>query len=305
VVLLGAASASGQAPAGAGADLAQSGASAAPAPAAPPAPATAPSGEPARSSGEAAAAVAPPLYPPPAAEAPGRPGFLRTEDELRQARARRSDRERRPLISDEDTIRQRAEANALPASGVLQASPWVDFTLTSFWMNERVGNFLNLGVQVGGYFFDRLRLSARLVTPLDRVDDDHSTHRAFIPSENGLGTFQAVKSADVSVLYTGSIGIILASTNTFVLAPGVLVQRTDVNDYGTSIGVELPFEWTTKRHLRIGFALAVGHGFGGDVLLVCNTNSAPLMSCGRREVSRPSGTTFLLQYNMGWALGHL
>lgn len=227
---------------------------------------------------------------------------------MRAAKGQRSERERPRRTStdqeeDRGVARKRAEAAPLPEDFVLRQSPWVDFTLTSFFMGERVSNFLNLGVQFGGYVVDRMRLSARLVVPLEQVDDDYSVYNGISPQVAGGGFFQPVDSPNMSVLYSGSVGIILSNTKTFVFAPGVLVQRTDVNDYGTSIGLQLPFEWTTQRHLRVGFELSIGHAFGGTVTRSCYVSSS--VSCGQDEIDRPGATTILVQYGMGWSLGHL
>jgi hypothetical protein len=251
----------------------------------------------------------PPLDPPAPVEPAQRPSFLRTEEELRRAKASRPERERPRRVAVDDQAlraaeREQAALQKLPDDFVLRSSPWVDFSLTSFWMGERVGNFLNLGVQFGGYFVERLRLSGRLVVPLEEMRDDFSsTDDDALPV---VGAFESVDSAHVSVLYSASFGIILARTKSFVFAPGVLVQRTDVNDYGTSVALQLPFDWTTRRHLRVGFELAIGHAFGGSVTRACRTVSAGLVvSCGQDEIDRPGGTSVLLQYNMGWSLGHL
>ena len=51
-------------------------------------------------------------------------------------------------------------------------------------MEDRVSNFLNLGVQVGGYVLERLRVSVRMVTPLEDVSDDYSKGRIYLPLED-------------------------------------------------------------------------------------------------------------------------
>ncbi len=242
-----------------------------------------------------------PLEPPPPTELPQRPSSLHTEEAVRAAEAERGEREWarwRPI----DAEIERAAAKAVPEDFAVTSSPWIDFTLTSFWMNERVGSFLNLGAQFGGYFFNRLRLSARLVVPLEEVHDDFDTYDSFASSPNGDGGFSPVDSANVSALYSASAGLILGATRSFVFAPGVLVQRTDVSDYGTSVALQLPFEWTTRRNLRVGFELALGHAFGGKVVRPCY---APSGSCGQDELERPGKSSFLLQFHMGWALGRL
>jgi hypothetical protein len=184
-----------------------------------------------------------------------------------------------------------------------RGSPWVDFTLTSFYMENRAGNFLNFGVQFGGYFFERLRLTGRFVVPLEDVNDDLSNY--YSSGTNGSGAFRRVDARSMSVLYGVSAGLLVTNSRSFVFGPSVELQRTDVEAYGTTLAFGLPFEWTTRRNLRVGFELAIGHSFGGSVHEVCRTFSSPVTSCGSRTADRPSGTSVLFQYNMGWALGSL
>lgn len=172
---------------------------------------------------------------------------------------------------------------------MLSATPWVDFSLTNFWIDNRVSNFLNVGVQVGGYFFERLRVTARLVAPLQQVDDEQ--YDGYYSSDFG-SSFVDRRSRSVAVLYGASAGLIISNSRTFLFAPGLLIMRTDVEDYGTSLALSLPFEWTTRRHLRIGFELALGQGMGGTQ---ADTN-------GGTE-KRPSGTFVLLQFAMGYSMG--
>lgn len=194
-------------------------------------------------------------------------------------------------------------ATPLPEDFVLRASPWVDFTLTSFYMESRVGNFLNLGVQFGGYFFERLRLAGRFVVPLEDVNDDMSYYSG--TNGSGSGTFRRVDARSMSALYGVSAGLLVTNSRSFVFGPSVELQRTDVSAYGTTLAFGLPFEWTTARNLRVGFELAIGHSFGGSLKEVCETSGSIVTSCGTRRSDRPSGTSVLFQYSMGWALGSL
>jgi hypothetical protein len=183
---------------------------------------------------------------------------------------------------------------------VLQQTPWVDLALTNFWMDERTDNFLNLGVQVGAYLVDRIRLSARLVAPLEEAGDSYNDYSGDFGS-----TYKRIDSRSVSVLYGLTFGLILSNSRTFVFAPGLVVWRTDVSDYGTTGALSMPFEWTTSRRLRIGFELALGHSFGGEVQRQCQVVSSSGGNCGIDSQDRPGGTAILLQYQMGWALSAL
>jgi hypothetical protein len=211
---------------------------------------------------------------------------------------------RRRLDEDVPTSATRpvAKAAELPKDFVLGASPWIDFSLTSFWMDERTDNFLNVGAQVGGYFIDRVRLSARLVVPLEEASDSHTDYDSQPFSSNADS--ENIDSRNVSVLYGVTFGLILSNSKTFLFAPGLSIWRTDVSDYGTTGALSLPFEWTTHRRLRVGFELALGHSFGGEIHRACTT-FASTASCGPDTVEREGGTAVLFQYQMGWALSGL
>jgi hypothetical protein len=188
-----------------------------------------------------------------------------------------------------------------------RASPWVDFSINSFYLDKRVGNFLNFGVQVGGYFFQRLRLSARLVAPLEGVTDQNAD-RPTSSSSDGV-TFRSVTtvpSRNMSALYGATLGLVLTNDRSFVFGPSLGFLRTDVEDYGTAVVVGLPFEWTTAQSLRLGFELALGRATGGRSRASCSSfTSGFATSCGTTLVDRSGGTTLMFSYYMGWSLGRL
>jgi hypothetical protein len=210
----------------------------------------------------------------------------------------------KPRRSSREARDTNASLKPLPEDFVLRSSPWVDFSLTSFWMEDRVGNFLNLGVQVGGYFFDRLRVSARLVTPLEDVTDGYSNYSGDYGT-NANGQLVRVDSRQMSVLYGASFGLLITNSKSFAFGPSLGLLHTDVNAYGSAVLLTLPFEWTTRKNLRVGFEISLGHAFGGSVTRKCRTSTSPVMDCGGDNLDRPGGTAFLLQYYMGWSLGHL
>lgn len=165
-------------------------------------------------------------------------------------------------------------------------------------MERRASNFLNLGVQIGGYFLERVRLSARLVAPLQEVEDDRYAVD-FLDTSRA----RAMPSPSLAVLYGASVGIVLGHTSSFVFAPGLLAMRSDVSDYGTMASLSLPFEWTTARHLRIGFELAVGQAVGGSQPVLCAPPPGASAAPCRSENDRRAGTAVLLQFYLGWSLG--
>jgi hypothetical protein len=233
----------------------------------------------------------PPLDPPAPLPASTGPSFLKPRDTVEAARRDRPEQDGR-AVRPADESAPASDRPPLPRDFVLRASPWVDFSLTNVWIDERVSNFLNLGVQVGGYFFERMRVTGRLVAPLEEMADEQG---GYYFSGNG-SYFINGRSRSVSLLYGASIGLIVASSRTFVFAPGILLMRTDVEDYGTSLALSLPFEWTTARHLRVGFELGLGQGMGGT-----QAESDGIGDSGGRE-QRPSGTFVLLQFQMGASL---
>jgi len=183
-----------------------------------------------------------------------------------------------------------------------QSSPWVDFSLTSFYLDQRLGNFLNLGAQIGMYAFDRLRLSARFVTPLSDTEDGLVSGSSLPRLSGGGTTTTRVASRSMSMLYGGSVGLVVTNSKSFVFGPSLSFMRTDVEDYGTAFAVSMPFEWTTRRNLRVGFELALGHAFGGTIRTLCRIGT---VACGSGREDRQSGTAVLFQFNMGWSLGRL
>lgn len=171
---------------------------------------------------------------------------------------------------------------------VKRSSPWVDLALTSYYLDDRVDNFLNFGVQAGAYLFDRIRVSGRLVAPLEEVHDSASYY-----SYGGT----TIDSRSISVLYGASLGLVISNSRSFVFGPSLAILRTDVEAYGSAWFVTLPFEWTTQNNLRIGFELGMGHAFGGEV--------RRRTSQGITVQDRQGGTSLLGQFYMGWNLGRL
>jgi hypothetical protein len=234
---------------------------------------------------------APALDPPPPVAAPQRPHFL-------GGRGERADLGPRAAAGP--------TARTAHQEFVARASPWVDLSLGSFYLEDRVGNFLNFGVQVGGYLFEHVRVSARLLAPTEEVRDQSSNFSSF--SGDGLTFFSTTQapSRSMSVLYGASVGFVLSNDRSFVFGPNIGFVRTDVEDYGTAVVVGLPFEWTTGRRLRVGFELSIGRASGGTALSRCTASSgATTASCGLISREREAGTAVMLSYNMGWALGRL
>lgn len=223
----------------------------------------------------------PPLQPAPPPQPTKRPAFLHTREEMERI-------DRAPAAP---APAPRREAPRTKTDFFDRATPWVDFALTSYYLEDRVDNVLNLGVQAGAYLFEHLRVSARLVAPLEATGDSY--HRY----DSG---FDRVKSRDISLLYGLSVGLVMSNGRAFAFGPSVALLRTDVEAYGSAWFVTLPFEWTTARNLRMGFELGLGHAFGGEQRQACSSSN-----CGISLVDRPGGTSLLGQFNVGYALGSL
>jgi hypothetical protein len=254
-----------------------------------------------QAAGPSTSAEPPPLDPPPPADAPAkRPAFLHTREEMQEIAPEAKLPPAPPPVH---------RPMGAPDPGfVARSSPWIDMSLTSFYMNDRVDNFLNLGVQVGGYLFEHLRVSGRLVAPLEQVRDSRGGDFATPPI--GFGNFrfeEDVPSRAASLLYGGSVGLVISNDRSFVFGPSLAFMRSDVEDYGTAVMVALPFEWTTAKNLRIGFELALGQATGGTRRAVCvqSNNNGTAERCGMVEREREGGAAVFFQYYMGWSLGRL
>jgi hypothetical protein len=251
----------------------------------------------------AAEPAAPPVAPPPAVSPGARPAVPRPAPPPLDLPSGQAPPSPPSFLQPREPVG--LPAKETPEEFLLRASPWIDFTLTSFWQEQRFSNFLNLGVQVGGYFFERLRLSARLIAPLESVTDGYSSYQYGIPQAQSNGGTVHHNSRSMSVLYSASAGLVISNSRSFVFGPSIVFQRADVPAYGSAVELALPFEWTTRKNLRVGFELALGHAFGGNTTAQCFTLASPSVSCGTKHFDRPSGMALLLQYSMGWGLGGL
>src|SRR5438876_786739 len=85
----------------------------------------------------------------------------------------------------------------------------------------------------------------------------------------------ARRSRSVSALYSVSGGVLISNSRSFVFGPSLVFQRTDVSAYGSAVELALPFEWITRKNLRFGLELALGHAFGGVTSYQCYTAGSP------------------------------
>ena len=99
-----------------------------------------------------------------------------------------------------------------------------------------------------------------------------------------------------TLLYGATLGAIATSSENFVFAPGLVFVRSDVSDYGSMLGISMPFEWVTARGMRFGLELDLGRSFGGTV----RNRTCVSQVCTEGEMDRPAGRAFALRFQMGF-----
>jgi hypothetical protein len=186
----------------------------------------------------------------------------------------------------------------------VESSPYVEMLIGGQSFSKRFMSFFNVGLQLGVFLGGRVRLAGRvLMFPAD-PDDEYSSDSSFESFlQNG---FSPDNSEPPAFLFGGSAGVVLASTANFVLAPGVVVLSTDqADDYGSFVGVGLPFDWVTDSGLRVGFEVTIGRAFSGTVYATCRSFGGPGAPglCEQGEVrafDREAGAGFYSHFHLGW-----
>jgi hypothetical protein len=104
------------------------------------------------------------------------------------------------------------------------------------------------------------------------------------------------------LLYGGALGVVATNSENFVFAPGVVFLRSDVSDYGSMLGVSMPFEWVTSRGMRFGLELDLGRAFGGTVHnQTCTFDPATQANtCAMNDGDRKAGRAFAVRFQMGF-----
>lgn len=175
------------------------------------------------------------------------------------------------------------------------SSPFIDATISGLVLEDRYGDPFVFGVQAGAYLGQAVRLVARLEMPSKNATDDYSRYG------DDYNSFTR-PSADVTLIYGGSLGIVAASSNTFAFSPGLMFLRSDVSDYGNFLGISLPFEWVTSRGLRFGLEAGLGRAFGGTVHYQCSTTVCP--GGVPPDADRPAGRAAAIRFEMGFGFNH-
>ena len=114
--------------------------------------------------------------------------------------------------------------------------------------------------------------------------------------------YLGVAADEPSFVYGASVGAAPVVRRNFVFAPGLAFMRSDVADYGTFVGLSLPFDWVTDDGARFGFEIDVGRAFGGNVTGRCEYSPCSIGS--EQTLDRPSGPAFYGAFEFGWGFNH-
>jgi hypothetical protein len=187
-----------------------------------------------------------------------------------------------------------------PDDAAVTTSPFLDAIVVGESWQDRVSQPLNIGAEAGVYLGGRVRLVARAAVPASDQTDQPGSDSSF----DSAG-YQR-RASDTPVLFYGaSAGVVVYGTQDFALAPGIAFARTDVSDFGTMVAASVPFDWVMASGLRIGLELELGQAFGGSYRYQCQDTTGS--SCGgppQITHDRPSGTAFLMQFQIGYGFNH-
>jgi hypothetical protein len=171
--------------------------------------------------------------------------------------------------------------------------------------SKRFESYFNVGLKLGVFVAGRVRIAGRMVMfPADPDDDFNSdTDYGQVLAQG----FYAQPSEPPSFLVGGSLGFALVRTANFVLSPGpVLLANDQADEYGSFVGLGIPFDWVTDSGMRVGFEVTIGRSFGGRVLAVCQNFSSPgspTDPCSggeQRLFDREGGAGFYSHFHLGW-----
>ena len=176
-----------------------------------------------------------------------------------------------------------------PADAAVRSTPFFDAIVVAADWQHRISESVSLGVQAGVYVAGRVRLTAKISFPSERLGDQQA--------DFGSGTKVP------SFFYAFSAGFAAVRTPNFAMSPGLMLARTDVGDYGTMLGFSLPFDWVTSSGLRLGLEGGVGNAFGGRTP-GCSTVGASDCHEQARYQDRDPGLALWLQFQIGFGFNH-
>jgi hypothetical protein len=195
----------------------------------------------------------------------------------------------------------------LPPDAAVNASPFLDAVVASVSWQNRVSQFLNVGLMGGVYLAGRVRLTANILLPTSALTDDYSSSD-YGGYDGGTGYYSRQPTKAASLFYGLGVGIVAVSSPNFVMSPGLAFSRTDVSEYGSSLAAAFPFEWVTANGLRLGLEFDAGRAFGGKNHLECvssvGVGSDTCASGATLIQDRPTGTSILLQFQLGFGFNH-
>ena len=117
-----------------------------------------------------------------------------------------------------------------------------------------------------------MRLTAKIAFPTETVSDEQA--------DFGAG------AKPPAFFYAFSAGFAALRSPTFAMSPGLMFARTDVSDYGSMLGLSLPFDWVTQGGLRLGLEGGLGRAFGGQRAVSCSETAVGLQSAPQVPRSR-------------------
>jgi hypothetical protein len=195
---------------------------------------------------------------------------------------------------------------------MVRTSPFVDATAGGMSWSQRLSGFFILGAQGGVFIARRVRVVGRIGVFAAEAEEESYGIEGLQPGYRGLES-----GADPAVIvWGGSVGYALGHSEGFALSPSLTFLRTDVARHGSFVGLTLPFEWATRRSLRIGFEVTGGVAVGGTVRAICDGSTSfsgigsPSNDCvadgesmQTRDFTRKRGSGFYLGFQLGWGLG--
>ena len=174
-----------------------------------------------------------------------------------------------------------------PDAGV-SASPFVDASIGPLILEERFYSVFAVGLVAGHYIAGRARIA---ITGATFATDPERSH---------LSDWREGTTELPSFVYGASLGFAMSQGPTFVLAPGLVVLRSDIGDYGTMVGLQVPLEWVRENGMRLGFTVGAGRSFGGVATGdACDWNGLSQV-CREETQDRPSAGAFFINFNFGF-----
>ena len=171
--------------------------------------------------------------------------------------------------------------DGLPRLAAVRASPFIQMSTGSFHLRERISSAIAFGGEVGLFAWERLRASARAVVPITRVHDEISK-----PSD----------MPDASAWLWGfSVGAAANRQDGFAMSPSVQFLHISGGDFGSTLGLQVPFEWLTQGGFRVGFDFSLLYGFGGHYR---RSDCAQVAPCPT-EHDRPNSAGFFANFLIG------